>query len=597
MSLNYGNEGIYFAKNNGECHHIAYKGYESLSLSNSKQFTGNLTKKYVIKVSCGEQHGVFITHAGLVFVIGKGNRGELGLEAQNEVNEPTMVIQLLNYRILDVFCGKNHNIAKGLKRDSDKQSISNDGNASMVFVWGDNSYGQLGMPKKSTSSLNIPKELNAFSQMNDKEIICVNGGLYHSYVLFNYNVLYGFGDNEYKQIQNSSVEVIDEPTKINIDIINKTKVTINKILTSSYSTLICSNEAKIVLFGQISPEPALLSLNEAFTSMRHSFLLTDYCLYVFYSSPVSNIKLYLKDISNILQLNQTNHSNNNSQTIKGTSSSNEESDFNVLSIENDLMSERSNADFGFSFEKSIEELRSYISLVGISLPTSQGTDSLITSSMDFRPKNLPKKSKEEEVYHRHLVEENRKHYINSIKQKQEEEKRHQRKLEAKKKKNAKLVSIWQKDILVNWFTAKEENKTKRLFYEGLPSNLRGKIWSLCIGNYFSITQDYYNIEVRKAVKLLIGLDKNKGDIKDEEADQYNDKDKTHNKYNVKVTNREDSIKHIDLDIERTFPELGIFKSNSPMASDLREILCAFVLSRPDIGYVCNNTLTNLILFT
>jgi len=57
------------------------------------------------------------------------------------------------------------------------------------------------------------------------------------------------------------------------------------------------------------------------------------------------------------------------------------------------------------------------------------------------------------------------------------------------------------------------------------------------------------------------------------------------KYNIQIINKENSISYIDLDIERTFPYLGIFKHNSPLSEDLREILRAFVVSRPDIGYV------------
>ena len=53
----------------------------------------------------------------------------------------------------------------------------------------------------------------------------------------------------------------------------------------------------------------------------------------------------------------------------------------------------------------------------------------------------------------------------------------------------------------------------------------------------------------------------------------------------RTVNKEKSIRVIDLDIERTFPYLGIFKSSSPLSEDLREILRAFVASRPDIGYV------------
>ena len=58
-----------------------------------------------------------------------------------------------------------------------------------------------------------------------------------------------------------------------------------------------------------------------------------------------------------------------------------------------------------------------------------------------------------------------------------------------------------------------------------------------------------------------------------------------NKFNIKIINKENSIEYIDIDIDRTFSYLGLFKIGSPLAEDLREILRAFVASRPDIGYV------------
>lgn len=57
------------------------------------------------------------------------------------------------------------------------------------------------------------------------------------------------------------------------------------------------------------------------------------------------------------------------------------------------------------------------------------------------------------------------------------------------------------------------------------------------------------------------------------------------KYNINIINKENSISFIDMDIERTFAYLGMFTKYSPLSEDLREILRAFVISRPDIGYV------------
>ena len=80
-------------------------------------------------------------------------------------------------------------------------------------------------------------------------------------------------------------------------------------------------------------------------------------------------------------------------------------------------------------------------------------------------------------------------------------------------------------------------------------------------------------------QILLEVNNNK------EKESLNPSHNQPNKFNIKIVNKENSIEYIDLDIERTFSYLGIFKKNSPLSEDLREILSAFVASRPDIGYV------------
>ena len=199
-----------------------------------------------------------------------------------------------------------------------------------------------------------------------------------------------------------------------------------------------------------------------------------------------------------------------------------------------------------ALEQSMAELRNYIDVVG---PCESINSNKINKILSFRPKNLPKKSKEEEEYHRRLVEENRKIYLESIKQKQLKEQKIKEKEKLKKEKMNYYNNIWLNELIPNWIEIRKKESTKFYFYEGLPNNLRGKIWLMCLGNRFSITKEYYEIEVKKAIDLLL------------------------------------AINIIDLDIERTFPYLNIFTHNSPLSEDLREILRAFVISRPDIGYV------------
>jgi hypothetical protein len=50
-----------------------------------------------------------------------------------------------------------------------------------------------------------------------------------------------------------------------------------------------------------------------------------------------------------------------------------------------------------------------------------------------------------------------------------------------------------------------KNQIKKNFYRRISEKLRGKVWLKCLRNKFSITEDYFNIELEKAEKLKIQL--------------------------------------------------------------------------------------------
>jgi hypothetical protein len=81
---------------------------------------------------------------------------------------------------------------------------------------------------------------------------------------------------------------------------------------------------------------------------------------------------------------------------------------------------------------------------------------------------------------------------------------------------------------------------------GIPNRYRGHFWLKCIGNQLSITPDYFDINLSKYYE------------KYEETKE--------SKYKL------------------PFPYLGIFKENTPLTSDLCEVINCFVISRPDIKY-------------
>ena len=81
---------------------------------------------------------------------------------------------------------------------------------------------------------------------------------------------------------------------------------------------------------------------------------------------------------------------------------------------------------------------------------------------------------------------------------------------------------------------------------GVPNRYRGRFWLKCIGNQLSITPDYFNINLYKYYEI-------------------NEDSKT--------------IKY-----KLPFPYLGIFKEETPLTSDLVDVINGFVISRPDIKY-------------
>lgn len=192
--------------------------------------------------------------------------------------------------------------------------------------------------------------------------------------------------------------------------------------------------------------------------------------------------------------------------------------------------------------------------------------------LEDRPANLPAKSVHETLRHRQeydeMVAEAKKREV-----KEAQRRKKQMKERFKQEENiASAMVIWNTDILPNWDAMRNTRRVRDLWWQGLPPSVRGKVWSLAVGNELNITPELYEIFLSRAKERWKCFSETGSEIEMEDA-------------GVSVADREASLELIKLDISRTFPSLYIFQKGGPYHDLLHSVLGAYTCYRPDVGYV------------
>lgn len=194
--------------------------------------------------------------------------------------------------------------------------------------------------------------------------------------------------------------------------------------------------------------------------------------------------------------------------------------------------------------------------------------------LENRPANLPAKPEEEAQKHKQEYEEM---VAQAKKRELKDAQKRKKQLEDRCKLedsigNAALT--WSQEILPNWQSMCSLKRVRDLWWQGLPPSVRGKVWSLAIGNELNITDELYNICLSRAKEkwnaFLTPTTTAETEIED---------------VGLSNADREASLELIKLDISRTFPNLCIFQQGGPYHDVLHSILGAYTCYRPDVGYV------------
>ncbi|CAJ1066857.1 TBC1 domain family member 12 [Xyrichtys novacula] len=193
--------------------------------------------------------------------------------------------------------------------------------------------------------------------------------------------------------------------------------------------------------------------------------------------------------------------------------------------------------------------------------------------LEDRPANLPAKSVEETQRHKMEYEE----MVAGAKRRElKEAQRKKRQMKERHRQEDSIshaMVIWNSEILPNWDTVKGTRRVRDLWWQGLPPSIRGRVWSLAIGNELNITPELYEIFLSRAKEKWRSYSETSS-VNDSESDG-----------GASLADRESSLDLIKLDISRTFPSLFIFQKGGPYHDLLHSVLGAYTCYRPDIGYV------------
>nr|XP_045248023.1 TBC1 domain family member 14 isoform X3 [Macaca fascicularis] len=166
--------------------------------------------------------------------------------------------------------------------------------------------------------------------------------------------------------------------------------------------------------------------------------------------------------------------------------------------------------------------------------------------LEDRPANLPAKPAEEAQKHRQQYEEM---VVQAKKRELKEAQRRKKQLEERCRVEESIgnaVLTWNNEILPNWETMWCSRKVRDLWWQGIPPSVRGKVWSLAIGNELNITHELFDICLARAKERWRSLSTGGSEVENEDA-------------GFPAADREASLELIKLDISRTFPNLCIFQ--------------------------------------
>lgn len=202
--------------------------------------------RHIVSLSCGQFHTAVSTVQGAVYVCGKNDYGQLGLESTQTVKVLSKIGTPLELdHVTQVCCGYYHTLI-----------LSGNG---VTAGFGRNDYGQLGLGHTQ------PKVFQAtlINHLRDKAVTALAAGCYHSIAVTANGMLYVFGRNNHGQLATGDLDERHTPHPVD-DFVGQKIVGVS---AGFYHTLVLvGNQSSTSNKNEVSTAAAVESSNQSESS-------------------------------------------------------------------------------------------------------------------------------------------------------------------------------------------------------------------------------------------------------------------------------------------------------------------------------------------
>ncbi len=250
VSIDAGNDSSIALSSDGRVFTFGYNSYGQLGnvtttpSSTPTEITSNFslnTGEVIESVFMGGENGAVLTSEGRIFTWGDNSQGQLGNGTTTLSSTPLDItsefLLVFGETILDVSINNKHYLIY----TSDNR----------VFSWGLNNNGQVG--NGSITSANRPVDITSrFSFDSSETIVSISSGSFHSALVTSFGDIFLWGLNSYGQLGNDSttnssvpISIYDE---IKFELLFNEKV--NQVSLSEYNSTITTSFGRVFAWGR-----------------------------------------------------------------------------------------------------------------------------------------------------------------------------------------------------------------------------------------------------------------------------------------------------------------------------------------------------------